>query len=113
MTVQQEYGFTEYETGRKIAARILRFSFCSSSPDSPILFVYRMTGTQAKTGIREVSAMIFAFIMALYGMAVMFEMMEGIAAAFAHVINSGSGVLAIAFITAVYTYRRIQARRGA
>ena len=57
--------------------------------------------------------MIFAFILALYGMAVMFEMMEGIAAAFAPVINSGSGVLAIAFITAVYTYRRMQARRGA
>ena len=62
---------------------------------------------------REVNAMIFAFILALYGMAAIFEAMEEISAAFAPVVNSGSGVLAVAFITAVFVYRRIRARQGA
>ena len=57
--------------------------------------------------------MIFAFIIALYGIASMFDLLEEITMAFAPVINSGSGVLAIAFIAAVITYRRIQARRTA
>ena len=57
--------------------------------------------------------MIFAFIFALYGIATLFELLENITVAFAPVINSGSGVLAVAFIAALYTYRRIRARTGA
>ena len=57
--------------------------------------------------------MIIAFIIALYGIASIAELTEGITAAFAPVINSGSGVLAVAFISALYTYRRIRTRTGA
>ena len=57
--------------------------------------------------------MIFAFIFVLYALAAMFELLEEFSVAFAPVINSGSGVLAIAFLTAVFTYRRLQARKGA
>ena len=57
--------------------------------------------------------MIFAFIIALYGIASMFDLLEEMTVAFAPVINSGSGVLAVAFISALYTYRRIQTRTGA
>ena len=64
-------------------------------------------------GEREVNTMIFAFIIALYGIAAIAELTEGITAAFAPVINSGSGVLAVAFISALYTYRRIRTRTGA
>ena len=46
------------------------------------------------TGEREVNTMIFAFIIALYGIASMFDLLEEITVAFAPVINSGSGVLA-------------------
>ena len=64
------------------------------------------------TGEREVNTMIFAFIIALYGIASMFDLLEEITVAFAPVINSGSGVLAVAFIAGLYTYRRIRARTG-
>lgn len=57
--------------------------------------------------------MIFAFIIALYGIASMFDLLEEMTVAFAPVINSGSGVLAVAFIAGLYTYRRIRARTGA
>ena len=57
--------------------------------------------------------MILAFIFALYGIATMFDLLEEITVAFAPVINSGSAVIAVAFITAVMTYRRIQARKNA
>ena len=57
--------------------------------------------------------MIFAFIIALYGIASMFDLLEEMTVAFAPVINSGSGVLAVAFIAALVTYRRIRARTGA
>ncbi len=57
--------------------------------------------------------MIFAFIIALYGIASMFDLLEEITVAFAPVINSGSGVLAVAFIAGLYTYRRIRARTDA
>ena len=60
-----------------------------------------------------VNTMIFACIFVLYALATMFDLLEELAVAFAPVINSGSGVLAIAFITAVVTYRRLQARKGA
>ena len=62
---------------------------------------------------KGVYTMIFAFILALYGIATMFELLEEVTVAFAPVVNSGSGVLAIAFIAAVITYRRIRARRTA
>ena len=65
------------------------------------------------TGEREVNTMIFAFIFALYGIATLFELLENITVAFAPVINSGSDVLAVAFIAALVTYRRIRARTGA
>ncbi len=65
------------------------------------------------TGEREVNTMIFAFIIALYGIASMFDLLEEITVAFAPVINSGSGVLAVAFIAGLYTYRRIRARTDA
>ena len=65
------------------------------------------------TGEREVNTMIFAFIIALYGIASMFDLLEEITVAFAPVINSGSGVLAVAVIAGLYTYRRIQTRTGA
>ena len=57
--------------------------------------------------------MILAFIFALYGIATMLDLLEEITVAFAPVINSGSAVIAVAFITAVMTYRRIQARKNA
>ena len=57
--------------------------------------------------------MIFAFIIALYGIASMFDLLEEMTVAFAPVINSGSGVLAVAFIAGLYTSRRIRARTGA
>ena len=63
--------------------------------------------------IEGVNTMIFAFIFVLYALAAMFELLEEFSVAFAPVINSGSGVLAVAFITALYTYRRIRARTGA
>ena len=75
--------------------------------------MYRMTGTYETTEKRGVNTMIFAFIFALYGIAALFEGLEEITTAFAPVVNSGSGVLAIAFIAAVFTYRRIRARQGA
>ena len=65
------------------------------------------------TGEWEVNTMIFAFIIALYGIASMFDLLEEITVAFAPVINSGSGVLAVAFIAGLYTYRRIRARTDA
>ena len=65
------------------------------------------------TGEREVNTMIFAFIIALYGIASMFDLLEEITVAFAPVINSGSGVLAVAFIAGLYTYRRIRPRTDA
>ena len=65
------------------------------------------------TGEREVNTMIFAFIFALYGIASMFDLLEEMTVAFAPVINSGSGVLAVAFIAGLYTYRRIRARTDA
>ena len=45
--------------------------------------------------------------------AAVFEVLENITAAFAPVFNSGSGVLTVAFITAVFTYRRLRAKKDA
>ena len=59
------------------------------------------------------SIMIFAFLFVLYGIAAMCELLEEVTAAFAPVVNSGSGVLAVAFLAAVFVYRRIRARRSA
>lgn len=55
--------------------------------------------------------MIFAFIFALYGIATLFELMEEVTVAFAPVVNSGSGVLAVAFLAGLLTYRRLRARQ--
>ena len=55
--------------------------------------------------------MIFAFILALYGIATMFELLEEVTVAFAPVVNSGSGVLAVAFLAGLLTYRRLRARQ--
>jgi len=57
--------------------------------------------------------MIFAFIFAMYGLATLFDLLEEVTAEFAPVINSGSAVIAIAFITAVFTYRRLRNRKSA
>ncbi len=52
--------------------------------------------------------MIFAFIFAMCGFAALCNLLEGINAAFAPVFNSGEAVLAVAFATAVLTYRRLR-----
>ena len=57
--------------------------------------------------------MIFAIIIALYAIATMFDLLAEVTYAFAPVINSGAGVIVIAFITGLITYRRIRARQGA
>ena len=75
--------------------------------------MYRMTGTYETTERRGVNTMIFAFIFALYGIAAMLNLLGEITMAFAPVINSGSGVVAVAFITGLYTYRRLRAGKGA
>ena len=56
--------------------------------------------------------MIFAIIIALYAFAIMFDLLAEVTYAFAPVINSGAGVIVIAFITGLITYRRIRARQG-
>lgn len=57
--------------------------------------------------------MIFVFIFAIYGLATLFGLLEEVTAAFFPVMNSGSAVIAIAFITAVFTYRRLRNRKSA
>ena len=52
---------------------------------------------------------IFAFVIAMYGIASLCNLLDSFNAHFAPVLNSGSAVVAVAFITAVYTYRRLQA----
>ncbi len=64
-------------------------------------------------GRKGADTMIFAFILAMYGLATMFELMEEVTAAFAPVINSGSGVLAVAFLAGMFTYRKLRARQNA
>ena len=56
--------------------------------------------------------MIFAFILALYGIATMFELLEEVTVAFAPVVNSGSAVIAAAFIAGVIVYRRIRKKKN-
>ena len=57
--------------------------------------------------------MIFAIIFALYAVVAMIGLLAEVTFAFAPVINSGIGVLVIAFIAGLITYRRIRARQGA
>ena len=56
--------------------------------------------------------MIFAFIFAMYGFAALCNLLGGINAAFAPVFNSGEAVLAVAFATAVLTYRRLRSGKN-
>ena len=57
--------------------------------------------------------MIFAIIFALYATVAMIGLLAEVTFAFAPVINSGAGVLVIAFIAGLITYRRIRARQDA
>ena len=57
--------------------------------------------------------MIFAIIFALYAIVTMIGLLAEVTCAFAPVINSGTGVLVIAFIAGLITYRRLRARQGA
>ena len=56
--------------------------------------------------------MIFAIIFALYATVAMIGLLAEVTFAFAPVINSGAGVLVIAFITGLMTYRRLRAWQG-
>lgn len=57
--------------------------------------------------------MIFAIIFALYAIVTVIGLLAEVTFAFAPVINSGTGVIVIAFIAGLITYRRIRARQGA
>ena len=57
--------------------------------------------------------MILAFIFAVYGLAALAGLLEEITAAFAPVFNSGAAVIAVAFCSAAFTYRRIEAWKAA
>lgn len=57
--------------------------------------------------------MIFAIIFALYAVVAMIGLLAEVTFAFVPVINSGTGVIVIAFIAGLITYRRIRARQGA
>ena len=57
--------------------------------------------------------MIFAIIFALYATVAMIGLLAEVTFAFAPVINRGTGVIVIAFIAGLITYRWIRARQGA
>ena len=57
--------------------------------------------------------MILAFIFAVYGLAALLDLLENVTAAFAPVFSSGAAVLAAGFCSAVYTYRRLEAKKAA
>ena len=52
--------------------------------------------------------MLFAVVLAVYVLAAMVNLPDTVTAAFAPVVNSGSAVIAVAFLSGLLTYRRLR-----